>query len=184
VPHKELTSLRALRDRGVRVQILTNSLASTDVVAINAAYSKSRPALAELGVALYEMKPYAASRELYVARPTTSHAHLALHGKAAVFDRQTVFLGSFNLDPRSSSLDTETVFVVHSPELAARVLDAFATDFDPANAWRIGHVVGKNDVAWMSEWPGRADVEPHDPARLWRRVRRAISRLLPIRKYL
>jgi putative cardiolipin synthase len=184
VPHEHMPLLNALRERGVKVQLLTNSLATTDVVAVNAAYSKSRPKLAELGVALYEMKPYATSRELYVARATTSQAHLALHGKAAVFDRETVFLGSFNLDPRSMSLDTEAVFVVHSPTLAARLLDAFATDFEPANAWHIGHVVGKNDVAWISQRPGRTDVEPHDPARWWLRVRRTLSRLLPIRKYL
>ena len=68
------------------------------------------------------MKPWAASRELYIAHATRSKAHLALHGKAAVFDRKTVFVGSFNLDPRSAALDTETVFVVHSPELAEQFL--------------------------------------------------------------
>ncbi|MGZ3428754.1 MAG: phospholipase D-like domain-containing protein, partial [Polyangia bacterium] len=184
IPHKELGLLRELRARGVRVQLLTNSLATTDVVAVNAAYAKSRPALTELGVALYEMKPHAASRALYVARATTSRAHLALHGKAAVFDRATVFLGSFNLDPRSMYLDSEAVFVVHSEELAAQLLDAFATDFDPANAWRIGRVVGKHKAAWISEWPGGADVEPHDPAGAWRRMMRAFAGILPLRKYL
>jgi putative cardiolipin synthase len=185
IPHDDLTMLRALRARGVEVQLLTNSLASNDVVLVNAAYSKTRPAVARLGAALYEMKPWAASRALYIARPTTSHAHLALHGKAAVFDREIVFLGSFNLDPRSMYLDTEAVFVVHSPVLAARVLDAFATDFDPANAWHIGEVVGKNRAAWITDRPGHSDeVEPHDPAGFWRRVVRSLARLLPVRKYL
>lgn len=184
VPHKEMAYLRALRDRGVRLWLLTNSLASTDVVAVNAAYSKSRHKLAELGVALYEMKPYAASRPLYVARPKSSHAHLALHGKAAVFDRRTVFLGSFNLDPRSASLDTEGALVIHSSELAARLLATFAIDFAPANAWHIGSVVGKDGVAWMTEWPGRTDIEPHEPATWWRRMRRSFSGLLPLSKYL
>jgi len=185
IPHDDLTMLRSLRARGVEVQILTNSLASNDVVLVNAAYSKTRPAIARLGAALYEMKPWAVSRALYIAQPTTSHAHLALHAKAAVFDREIVFLGSFNLDPRSMYLDTEAVFVVHSPVLAARVLDAFATDFDAANAWHIGHVVGKNDAAWITDRPGRTDeVEPHDPAGFWRRVARSLARLLPVRKYL
>src|SRR5258708_27469885 len=77
VPHKDLALLRAALARGVKVQLLTNSLASTDMLLVNAAYAKSRPALAELGVALYEMKPHGASR------------------------------ASFNLDPRSMYLDTE-----------------------------------------------------------------------------
>jgi hypothetical protein len=119
--------------------------------------------------ALYEMKPFGASRALYVARPAGSRAHLALHGKAAVIDRE---------------IDTEAVFVVHSPALAAQVLDAFAPDFLPANAWHIGHVVGKHDVAWITERPSRADVEPHDPAVFWRRVARSLAALLPIRDYL
>jgi len=164
IPDKELTVLRSLRARGVVVRLLTNSLATTDEVKVNAAYSKSRAELAALGVTLFEMKPDAASRAIYVARPSVSKARLALHGKAAVFDRRVVFLGSFNLDPRSRSLDTEAVFVVHSPELAAQLLEAMALDFEPANAWRIGHVVGSRRVAWLSEWLDRTDVETRDPA--------------------
>ena len=123
---KSAPGYRELRERGVTVRLLTNSLASTDVVTVNAHYANTRPQLAEAGIELYEMKPWAASRELYIAHATTSKAHLALHGKAAVFDRKTVFVGSFNLDPRSAALDTETVFVVHSPELAEQFLEAFA----------------------------------------------------------
>ncbi len=183
VPHEDLGLVRELVARGVRLQLLTNSLASTDVVAVNAAYAKSRPALTDLGVALYEMKPWAASRALYLADPS-SPAHLALHGKAAVFDRAVVFLGSFNLDPRSMYLDTEAVFVVHSPALAREVLDAFAPDFDAANAWHIGRVVGKRAAAWLTEHGSRADVEPHDPASAWRRMVRSLAGLLPVRPYL
>jgi putative cardiolipin synthase len=181
---KSAPGYRELRDRGVTLRLLTNSLASTDEVPVNAHYSKSRPRLAELGVELYEMKPDAASRELYIANAAHSKARLALHGKAAVFDRKTVFVGSFNLDPRSASLDTETVFVVQSAELAAQFLAAFATDFEPDNAWRIGEVAGQNEVTWITEEQPRRIVEPHDPASAWRRFVRAIERALPIRSLL
>ena len=160
--------------------MLTNSLATTDEVPVNAHYADSRPKLVDLGVELYEMKPYAASRALYIARPATSEAHLALHGKATVFDRKTVAIGSFNLDPRSMDLDTEMVFVVQSPQLAAQVLDAFATDFAPENAWRIGAVAGEGSVAWITQNPARPLVEPHDPASAWRRFLRSIERILPV----
>jgi putative cardiolipin synthase len=173
-----------LRKRGVRIRMLTNSLASTDVVAVNAHYSNTRPRLVELGVELYEMKPHADSRRLYIANAARSKARLALHGKAAVFDRTTVFVGSFNLDPRSAALDTETVFVVHSPALAAQFLSAFAADFAPANAWHIGTVAGEEDeVKWITAQPVPV-VEPHDPASAWRRFVRAIAAILPIRSLL
>jgi putative cardiolipin synthase len=97
-----------------------------------------------------------------------------------VIDRKTVAIGSFNLDPRSMNLDTEMVFIVHSPQLAAQVLDAFAPDFAPENAWRIADVAGEDDVAWITENPARPVVEPHDPASAWRRFLRSIERLLPI----
>jgi putative cardiolipin synthase len=180
---KNAPGYRELRQRGVTVRLLTNSLASTDEVPVNAHYAKTRPRLVELGIDLYEMKPWGASRELYIANATRSKAHLALHGKAAVFDRKTVFVGSFNLDPRSAALDTETVFVVHSPELAEQFLEAFATDFEPANAWRIGNVAGKHDVAWVTEQPVPV-VEPHDPASGWRRFVRSLEKILPIRSLL
>jgi putative cardiolipin synthase len=180
---KSAPGFRELRARGVTLRMLTNSLASTDVVPVNAHYAKSRPRLVELGVELYEMKPWAASRELYIANAARSKAHLSLHGKAAVFDRKTVFVGSFNLDPRSAELDTETVFVVQSPELAEQFLQAFATDFEAANAWRIGRVNGKDNVAWITEQPVPV-VEPHDPASRWRRFVRSIEKILPIRSLL
>ena len=181
LPDPKATTVRELRARGVQLRMLTNSLATTDEVPVNAHYANSRPALVDLGVELYEMKPYADSRALYIAHPATSKAHLALHGKAAVFDRKTVFIGSFNLDPRSQNLDTEMVFVVQSPQLAAQFLDAFAVDFAPENAWRIADVVGKgDDVAWITQQPTRPLVEPHDPASTWRRFLRSIERVLPI----
>jgi putative cardiolipin synthase len=182
---KNAPGYRKLRQRGVTVRLLTNSLATTDVVPVNAHYANTRPDLVEAGIELYEMKPWAPSRELYIAHASRSKAHLALHGKAAVFDRKTVFVGSFNLDPRSAALDTETVFVVQSPELAEQFLDAFATDFDPANAWRIGKVAGKRKVAWITEQGAeRIVVEPHDPASGWRRFVRSIETILPIRSLL
>jgi putative cardiolipin synthase len=180
LPNPKMPGVRAWRERGVQVRALTNSLATTDEVPVNAQYANVRPELVDLGVELYEMKPFAASRALYIAHAATSKAHLALHGKATVFDRKTVAVGSFNLDPRSRNLDTEIVFVVQSPQLAAQFLDAFAIDFAPENAWRIGEVVGEGSVAWITQNPAGPLVEPHDPAGAWRRFMRSIEGILPI----
>jgi hypothetical protein len=67
--------------------------------------------------------------------------------------------------------------------LAEQFLQAFATDFEPANAWRIGHVAGKQAVAWITEQPVPI-VEPHDPASGWRRFVRSLEKILPIRSLL
>jgi hypothetical protein len=72
------------------------------------------------------------------------------------------------------------VLVVQSPQLAAQVLDAFATDFAPENAWRIADVAGEGSVAWITQNPARPLVEPHDPASAGRRFLRSIERILPI----
>ena len=180
LPTPEMPTIRALRERGVQLRMLTNSLGTADEVPTSALYANVRPEMVDLGVELYEVKPYAASRALYIARPATSKARLALHGKATVFDGKTVAIGSFNLDPRSMNLDTEMVFVVQSPRLAALVLDAFAPDFAPENAWRIADVAGDGSVAWITQDPARPLVEPHDPASAWRRFLRSIERTLPI----
>jgi hypothetical protein len=72
-----------------------------------------------------------------------------------------------------------------SATLAAQLLKAFDLDFQPSNAWHIGCVVGTHEVAWISEQPGRTDVEPHDPASAWRRGLRSLAKLLPgLRPYL
>jgi putative cardiolipin synthase len=184
LPQKRVPAFRDLRARGIEVSVLTNSLATTDEVAVNAHYSSARSPLAEMGVALYEMKPYAASRERYIARAQSGKARLSLHGKAAVFDRETVFVGSFNLDPRSMALDTETIFVVHSRPLAQQFLDAFATDFAASNAWRIASVRGRSSVAWVTQRSRSTEVEPHDPASVWRRFARSFVKILPIRSLL
>jgi len=182
LPTPEMPTIRALRERGVQLRMLTNSLGTADEIPTSAHYANVRPEMVDLGVELYEVKPYAASRALYIARPATSKARLTLHGKATVFDRKTVAIGSFNLDPRSRNLDTEIVFVVQSPQLAAQVLDAFAPDFAPENAWRIADVAGDGSVAWITQDPARPVVEPHDPASAWRRFLRSIERTLPIRR--
>jgi cardiolipin synthase C len=128
-----------LRARGVRIKLLTNSLASTDVLAIYAAYKEQRRELLDRGVELYEMRPRAASRRHLVKgwNLLEEKPEFSLHAKTVVFDRERVYVGSFNMDPRSTHLNTEIGLVVHSPELARRLLEVMANDFSPANSWRV-----------------------------------------------
>src|SRR5262249_16751239 len=125
-----------LTARGVRVRILTNSLASTDVAIVHAGYAKYRKGLLHCGVELFEMQPSAG----FINREWTwlkGKSTAALHTKAAVFDRRTVLIGSFNLDPRSIYLNTELSIIVESPALAAEVARFIEAGMQPSNAYRV-----------------------------------------------
>ncbi len=48
-----------------------------------------------------------------------------MHSKYAVFDRRTSLVGSYNLDPRSARLNSESALVFESPILARQLADLF-----------------------------------------------------------
>lgn len=90
---------------GVRVEILTNSLASTDVPLVYGAYRRHRPWLARQGIGLFELEAEA----------------LSLHAKLILMGEEEALLGSFNLDPRSLLLNTELMLHLHCPSLCAEL---------------------------------------------------------------
>ncbi len=111
-----------LRRRGVKVVILTNSLAANDVPVVHIGYARYRVALLRTGVELYELSRSGVEREEPVAIPSMSLGRL--HAKAAVLDLSMVYIGSMNLDPRSESTNTELGIFVKGPELARDVTRA------------------------------------------------------------
>ncbi|NNE55242.1 MAG: phospholipase D family protein, partial [Flavobacteriales bacterium] len=127
--------------RGVKVRILTNSLASTDNLEAFSAYQSDREALLETGVEIYEFRPDAASRLEFMtgALHTTLEdiPTFGLHAKSMVVDSQISVIGTFNFDPRSANLNTECIAVIHSPVIASNVLNSMEVDFQSENSWRI-----------------------------------------------
>jgi len=125
VPGDKLVEyLGMLVDRGVRIRILTNSLAANDVGVVHAGYMRYREALLRHGIELYEFKPL--HDEKQKNKKWTGSSNASLHAKTFGIDRQLIFVGSFNLDPRSIALNTELGVLFESPELAialAEVLD-------------------------------------------------------------
>ena len=112
--------LRDLRSRGVKVTVLTNSLASTDEPLVHVGYSQYREEMLGLGVDLYELS---SSRLKDNKRPFLFGKSLGrLHAKLVVIDRKRVFVGSMNLDPRSASINTELGAIVDSAPLARELL--------------------------------------------------------------
>ena len=127
VPGKTGTkNLSAYPERGVKLRIVTNSLAATDVSAVHAGYAKRRMALLQSGTRLYELKPDATKHSARSAGHPKSHAgssSASLHGKTISVDRSRVFVGSFNLDQRSANLNTEMGVMIEDPQLADAVSD-------------------------------------------------------------
>lgn len=121
VPGKEGTAfLSDFVARGVRV--VTNSLSSTDVPVVHSGYARYRKDLLRAGVELYEMKPRSGkTTKRWAGSRLTGSSKASLHSKAFIFDRKQIFIGSFNLDPRSVHENTEIGVVLTSPELAGRI---------------------------------------------------------------
>jgi len=122
-------ALVALARRGVRVRILTNSLAGTDEVSVHSGYARRRKDLLRAGVRLYELKPNrdtSAAKEAAERQGIADSAAAGLHAKTFSVDRSRIFVGSFNLDPRSDRLNTEMGIVIASPTLASRLSAEFS----------------------------------------------------------
>ena len=135
VPHDAgVKTLGELTHRGVRVAILTNSLAATDAVAVQAGYSPFRVPLLKQGVELYEFRP---RQETPPAGVAGSQSRASLHAKTYVIDRRILVIGSMNLDPRSAHLNTELALVIHSPPLAAQVADIFQRAIGPEESYHV-----------------------------------------------
>ncbi|SOE19748.1 Phosphatidylserine/phosphatidylglycerophosphate/cardiolipin synthase [Spirosomataceae bacterium TFI 002] len=125
--------------RGVKIRILTNSLASTDNVEAFSGYQKDRKKLLKTGVRIFEFRPDAAERTKIMTgelQETLEHKPIfGLHAKSMVIDKNTTVIGTFNLDPRSANLNTECIVIVPSKKVAKRVLDGMEEEFSPGNSW-------------------------------------------------
>lgn len=154
--------------RGVKVRVLTNSLAATDEAIVHVGYRRYRPALLHAGVELHELKSNPGRPQKVIGDYTSSQA--SLHGKAAVADRSILFVGSMNFDPRSASQNTETGLIIHSPKLAQQVAQLFAGAIDD-NSYLL-RLSAQGAVQWVDGKGDKAvvlDTEPDTtwPKRLW-----------------
>src|SRR5690606_27375782 len=130
VPGREFTeAIIRLQQGGVRVRILANSQAATDVVLVHSAYARYRPRLLEAGVELLELRrEYSADPELETAGIRGSSS-ASLHSKIIGVDQARVFIGSYNFDPRSLLLNTEMGVLIDSPSLTSALAASFQQQF-------------------------------------------------------
>jgi putative cardiolipin synthase len=151
VPGKEGTrALSAYPERGVELRILTNSLAATDVGAVHAGYAKRREPLLRSGAKIYELKPDARAADEAAhsdGKKPAGSSSASLHAKTFSVDRRRVFVGSFNLDPRSVALNTEMGVVIESPELASAVSDGL--DEAERRAYEVRLAADGRSLEWV-----------------------------------
>jgi putative cardiolipin synthase len=117
---RSLDTIKLLQARGVRMTVLTNSLAATDEPLVHSAYRRYRDDMLRQGVELYELAPLRLPLEPGAGAPGDALARL--HAKTVIIDREIFFIGSFNFDHRSATHNTELGLIVFSPTLAEQAL--------------------------------------------------------------
>ena len=142
--------IRELVRSGVTFRILTNSLASQDVAAVNSHYKQWRRALLEAGAELYEIRHDAAISDTLADTAPVDSEFMGLHVKAIVIDRARVFIGSMNLDPRSFGINSEMGVVVNSLGLAEQLAQGMLRDMEPENSWRLA-LSDEGGISWTSD---------------------------------
>jgi len=164
--------LSAVRE-GRRVHVLTNSLVANDVAAVHGGYTRYRSRLLDGGVGLWELKPQA-GRGVPSRAFRTSGA--SLHTKALAVDGRMIFVGSYNLDPRSRFLNCEQGVMAESGPLAAQLEEIFERQTSGTHAWKVSR-----DARGRLEWTdGEATWGAEPQATVARRLQAWLARVLPV----
>ena len=157
---------------GARVRVLTNSLRANDVPAVHGGYSRYRTRLLKDGVQLWELKPLLGKGP----RMRASISGASLHTKALTVDGRVLFVGSYNLDPRSRSLNCEQGVIAESPALASQLESIFERQISGTHAWTVTLGPGRR-----LEWRDGHAVHHSEPdAPFGRRAQAWLARVLPI----
>ena len=140
-----------LRQRGVRVRVLTNSLASNDAPLAHVGYARYRQPLLEAGVELFEMRAEGKTQQRFFGSTPDSRA--SLHTKALVIDSRLLVVGSMNLDLRSQLQNTELGMVIRSRKLSAAMEAAIDQSLD--DSYELSLQDGQLRWTTPSETPGQ-----------------------------
>ena len=166
MPEGGIELFEALIASGVRVRISTNSLASTDNIQAFSGYAKQRKRLLQAGIEIYEYKAYPALGKTLLERyPQIAETNpiFALHAKSLVIDDDVMYIGTFNLDPRSANLNTEVGLLARNERLAQQLKASIEQDILPENSWQT-----------------TLDFNPDDEVSRGKRLKVWLNRMLPI----
>jgi len=173
-------TIENLLGRGIRVIVVTNSLASTNHVAVHSGYARYRKQLLEVGAELYEIKADAVDAAPDgAAQPET----LTLHSKATIVDRATIFVGSLNFDPRSIVINTEMGLFIESDETGAELFEAVTNSLSQVT-YRVS-LDDKGKLQWQFAGEENAETLDVEPLTNWsRRFMAGFYGILPIESQL
>jgi len=172
-----------MRAKGVRIRVLTNSLASNDAPAAHAGYARYRKGLLALGVELYEMRSdqegtvggmgsTAAFGSGQAGGSKSGTSRASLHSKAVIIDQRLAVIGSMNLDLRSQRQNSEVALLIRSQALSRQAASQVEATI-AQGAYRVDQEGG--ELVWRAP-PGApfkdAHAEPDASAKLklWIRV--------------
>lgn len=172
--------LAQMRARGVKVGVLTNSLAATDVMAVHSGYAPYRVPLLQAGVELYELMPQGQQD----GSSLFGSSGASLHTKAFAVDGETGFIGSFNLDPRSINLNTEMGILFKDREATTQLLARYREKTAPKQSYRLA-LLDDGTLRWHEDAHVPPRVWEHEPGvGLWRRGTVKVLEWLPLESQL
>jgi putative cardiolipin synthase len=177
VPRKGgLEFLQAQRARGIRVRVITNSLASTNHVAVHSGYARYRKEMLKIGVELYEVKPHPAN---FDPENTATAIAQTLHTKLAIVDGEVLFMGSLNFDPRSIDINTEMGIFIESATIAQAAMNMLTQNIDD---WTYKLMLSANgSIKWIDRRGSIVEILKKEPLSPWgRRFSADFYGILPI----
>jgi putative cardiolipin synthase len=161
---KAADALCKLAQDGVQVRILTNSLASNDVSAVHAGYSKYRRKLLRCGVRLFELDESLKDREGKEFTWLPGLKKSSLHAKTMVFDGEIMFVGSFNFDQRSLHINNEIGLIFHDSEIAGAAARNFEENVNTvAFEVKFAREGGRENLLWVGGQGGPDVVMQKEP---------------------
>jgi cardiolipin synthase C len=162
IPGKNgLERMQSIRERGVAINVVTNSLASNDEPFASAAYGSYRVRMLQMGANLYELNPAELKNDALIGSALHSTIGRS-HSKLIIIDHNLTFVGSMNMDLRSSRLNTEFGMLVESPELAGEVL-GLATKVLSAGTFKLRLAEPGDHLQWVATENGKEKVYDDEP---------------------
>ena len=167
---------RSITNKGVRVVVVTNSLASNNHTPVHSGYARYRRAMLDAGVEMYEVRVDAS--KVPKGSDQQGYESVTLHTKALVIDRRHMFIGSLNLDPRSIDINTEMGVLIDNAELSGGLAEKFFQNL-PSFAYRVTeNENGK--LRWTTVIDGEKIVETSEPqASRWLRFKAFLFKIFP-----
>jgi putative cardiolipin synthase len=183
---EELQLLQGLRQRKIRVRILSNSLESNPDPVAQSGYRRFRTPLLKDGVELYEIRSLLGNaRGSGQTARLSRYGNYALHAKLYIFDRRKLFIGSMNFDQRSFRINTEVGLIIDSESLAQQSVQRFEAMIRPENSYALALRPAQSGsttrLAWITENEGKTVEFAREPARSdWQRLKVKLFSLLPL----